>query len=226
MKARDLLKGQNIIVFDLEIKREIGEIFEGKAVTWNTKDLMGISVGVAFDYLKMDFDVFMFDNLPDLIHRLNSADLITGFNIDGFDIPLLRATPGLPALNVILPTWDMLYWSRRAMGWTPDKFFPKNMKLDNHLIGTFGHHEVKTASGAEAPQMYKAKQIGRLVSYCIADVRRERDLFESMIDTGVATTDTHGSHEIEHHPIIKSLLRESKIHKPLPEAPEIAFPAC
>ncbi len=76
-----------IIVFDLEIKNPI----DGVKVTWDDKDKMGISIGVAYSYNSGEYHTFMDDNLPDLWRLLKEAHLITGFNIKTFDIPLLLA---------------------------------------------------------------------------------------------------------------------------------------
>lgn len=168
--------GRRIIVYDLEIKEPI----EGP-ITWDRKDLMGISVGVAYHYLTGEFKVYMDDNIALLAAELHEAELISGFNIIGFDNPLLDATiaaKGELTRVLNLKSYDLLVESRKASGWTPAKQFPKAMKLDDHLKCTFGPQYMKTAAGSEAPLMYKAGDIGALVSYCIDDVRRECWLFE------------------------------------------------
>ena len=168
--------GRNIIVYDLEIKEPI----EGQ-VTWDRHDLMGISVGVAYHYLTGEFKVYMDDNIAELGAHLHQADLITGFNIIGFDNRLLDATLGAKGeLSRVLDlkSYDMLVESRKAAGWKPSMSFPKSMRLDDHLKSTFGEKFMKTANGAEAPLMWKNKELGRLISYCIDDVAREKLLFE------------------------------------------------
>lgn len=168
--------GKNIIIYDLEIKEPIAG-----PVTWDRHDLMGISVGVAFHYLTGDFKVYMDDNIAELAAHLHQADLISGFNIVGFDNKLIDATIGAKgdlARVLNLKSYDLLVESRKASGWREGQTFPKAMRLDDHLECTFGKAHMKTADGAEAPLMWKEKQLGRLISYCIDDVKRECMLFE------------------------------------------------
>ena len=197
------LHTQNIVVFDCEIK----EVVDGVQVTWDDKDKMGVSVACAYDYLTGDNIVFMDDNIDELVKRLNTAELVIGFNIDQFDCPLLNANC-VTQLIKDLPTWDLLLHSRYAHGWSKNIRFPSGLKLDNHLKGTFGSNMMKTESGGDAPLMWKQKETGRLVSYCLADVRRERILFESVIQSGLFKTDTYGERSVKAFPeIIETFLK-------------------
>lgn len=199
------LSGKNIVVFDLEIKNEIGK----NGVTWQSFEKMGISVGVAFDYRAMDYLIFMDDNIQELRRRLATSDLVVGFNITGFDLPLLAASTEKVEKNQNLEIYDILYWSRISVGWNdPDapqdpilghrtSRFPSGLKLDDHLEGTFGKEHMKTANGAEAPLMWQRKELGRLTSYCLADVKRERQLFEHVVKGLPVKTATHGVRILE-----------------------------
>ncbi len=183
--------GLNIVVYDLETKNPV----EG-AVTWNRKDLMGISVGVAFHYLTMEFKVFMDDNLEELVVLLEQADIVSGFNIVSFDNELINATAKEKYTKQ--NSYDMLIESRLAFGWLPELPYPKGMRLDDHLFGTFGEDFMKTADGAQAPVMYQNKQLGKLVSYCIDDVKRECMLFEHVWSGQKVTTQLHGPRLLVH----------------------------
>lgn len=193
------LAGQNIIVFDCEIKEEI----DGKIVTWGTPEKMGVSVAVSFDYLTMDYNVYLDDNLPELYERINNADMVSGFYTLGFDIPLLNATrlfgpDGGELLKKPLRIdnhYDMLYWSRRATGWNDGQKFPSNMRLDNHLEAMFGIK--KTQDGADAPKFWQRKELGKLISYCVADVTREKRLFEHIWNLGWVKTAQYGQKIIQ-----------------------------
>lgn len=187
--------GRNIIVYDLEIKEPI----EGQ-VTWDRHDLMGISVGVAYHYKTGEFKVYMDDNIAELAAHLHMADLISGFNIIGFDNKLLDATIGAKgdlARVLNLKSYDMLVESRKAAGWKENQSFPKAMRLDDHLKCTFGDQFMKTANGAEAPLMWKEKQLGRLISYCIDDVSRECALFEHVWSGKPVTTPMHPARTLD-----------------------------
>jgi len=190
MEQGDALRGRNIVIWDAEIKATI----DGVLVGWKDYAKMGISVACLKDYETGDLNVYMDDNIEELTERLNRADLVVGFNILGFDIPLLNATTTLKT-RPDLPVYDILYESRRACGGNPDAPYGggiKGLKLDNHLKGTFGQKFMKTEHGSQAPILYQTKQRGRLISYCLADVAREAALFEHIIIHKTLITDTHG----------------------------------
>jgi len=179
------IQGQNIVVFDCEIKNEIkGDI------TWGTHDKMGISVACAFDFRVMDYLVFMDDNIEQLIARLNSADIVSGFNIVGFDNKLLNACCQ-SKLSDKLPIYDLMIESKRALGHSDNARTP-GMRLDDHLLGTFGKEHMKTEDGAEAPRMWQRKEYGRAITYCLADVKREAKLFHHVWKGLPVTTPNHG----------------------------------
>src|SRR5690606_37086262 len=120
------LQGKNIVVYDCEIENDV----DGKEVTWDRKDKMGFSVGCLYDYLTDDYHVFLKEDINQLADRLNKADLVVGFNILGFDNELVRAQGGDLKPDSELKCYDILYYSRLSIGWTPDQRFPKDMRLD------------------------------------------------------------------------------------------------
>ena len=208
------LKGKKIAVFDLESKECAGE----NGIGWKDYDKIGISVGVAYFYETDEYKVFMDDNINDLADRLLFCDLVTGFNIDGFDIPLLSAITkkNLAPVN----TYDVLYYSRRSMGWDKNQRFPSGMKLDDHLEATFGRDKMKTAHGSEAPKMWKEARFGNLISYCMDDVKRERMLFENIYYQGWCATPTHGRTTPDIWPVLKAIIPNLEPPKPIiPETP-------
>lgn len=188
-----MLNGKNIVVFDCEIENDV----DGTIVTWNRKDLMGFSVGCLFDYRTGDYGVYFKEDIGRFADRLNTADLIVGFNILGFDNELIRAQGGPLKPDDELSHYDLLEWSRRSIGWTPAKSFPRGMRLDDHLQATFGSQFMKTEDGALAPKMWRDGRRGEVVSYCLADVRREKTLFEHVVTKGFAKTAMHGERKFD-----------------------------
>lgn len=184
------LIGKNVIIFDLEIRHPIGL----NGVTWNTYDKMGISVGCLFDFQVMDYKVYLDDNLPEMTKRLNSADLVVGFNIEDFDIPLLNAHA--PKVKEDVKTYDILWKSRYATGMKDPKFL-KGMKLDDHLLGTFGASEMKTGDGAMAPVWFQEGKLAKVINYCIADVKREAKLFHHIVKNGWVKVPNYGQLTLE-----------------------------
>lgn len=196
MQLSDLV-GKKIIVFDCEIENDV----DGTIVTWARKDLMGFSVGCAFHYATGDFEVYFKEDIERLAQALNEADLVVGFNTKGFDNDLIRAQGGHLSADDVLKNYDLLEQSRRATGWTHNKPFPKGLRLDDHLLGTFGEGFLKTEDGALAPKMWRDGEHGRVVSYCLADVRREKALFEFVVQNGYVITPTHGKKFLDLAPI-------------------------
>ena len=197
-RSADELRGKNIVVYDAEIKNLVGATVGGKKITWDDHDLMGISCVALFDYETMDYTVYLADNMKGLAARLNRADMIVAFNQINFDNRLLRSS-GLdlkPDSDLI--NYDILVEGRLAIGWSPGQRFPSGCKLDNFLEATFGDQFKKTAHGAEAPKMWQENRLGELISYCLADVVRERGLFECIWITGMAWTKEHGPHRFSH----------------------------
>lgn len=209
----ELLQGQNIVVFDCEIKEEI----DGGKIGWTDYDLMGISVAALFDYQSMDFKIYMDDNLPKLVERLNSAELVVGFNIEGFDIPLVRGTEACgKGLKKALPIYDQLYWSRRSTGWKDNDRFPRGLKLDDHLEGTFGKASMKLDHGSQAPLMWRQGRMGELITYAIGDVKREAMLFEHVWNGLPVKTATHG---IRQHQCPKEILKSFRANRGIMSKP-------
>lgn len=193
------MKGLNIVVYDVETREPIPNFQPGvyRDLTPEDYKFMGIASCAMYDYETDDYSVFLHDNVGKMVERMNRADLIVGFNIIKFDNALLRACGGELKPDSELPLYDILYWSRRACGWEEGGYYPKNLKLDNHLEGTFGKTQMKTGLGAMAPELFKAGKMGELISYNIADVKRERMLFEQCWNYGFVVTPQHGKKWIE-----------------------------
>lgn len=182
------LAGKSIVVFDLETKHACGT----PQVSWTNYKGMGISVGCAFDYRTMDYMVFMDDNIQEMRQLLATADMIVGFNIIGFDLPLIAAHTQPVEKNPNLEIYDLLFQSRKSVGWDGGGRFPSGLRLDHHLEETFGKENMKTADGAGAPLMWQKGELGKLVSYCLADVKREKMLFEHVVQKKPVKTKVHG----------------------------------
>lgn len=194
-----------ITVFDLETKNKPGKLKKGVLEAgadcgWGEKDKMGISVGISFDYTSGEYKTYLDDNVMELWELLVDSDMITGFNIVNFDIPLVAAQvinllgPGATekinrmAQELVSKSYDIFPVSKEGAGVTNP--FTPGFKLDNHLELMYPHL-MKTADGSEAPAMYKEGRMGELISYCIADVHRERLMFEHCWYAGWLMTKAH-----------------------------------
>lgn len=171
------LKGKNVVVFDLEIKKPVKECSKG----WASLDEMGISVGCAYDYRESRYRVFLDDNIQGLVDRLNEpGTLVVAFNHIRFDNELLRKSGFALKPDEELNNYDMLLVSREGARVQP---MTPGFKLDDHLkaIGL----PQKTGLGANAPLLFKAGKMGELIDYCMNDVTQEKTLFEWMSYTGL-----------------------------------------
>jgi hypothetical protein len=163
----------NIVVMDAEIKNHIGR----NGIGWKDYNKMGISVASTYNFKTRDYSVFMGDNLNLLPQVLRSADLVVGYNIEDFDIPLIENTPEAECSEPLnLKTYDMLKELRN----TNEKPLRGGLALGNVLVATFGDTFGKTEDGAEAPEMWQQQKLGRLITYSIADVTREAWLFSQI----------------------------------------------
>lgn len=163
------------VVVDVEIKKTIEETPGG----WESTDKLGVSTAVVYEFKSDRFLVYgdTEEELKELQERLKSADKISGFNIWKFDFPVIFGLPGRERVETLrTKTNDILRRIWRDKGLDPDSFSKSHggYKLDDIALRLFGRGKV--ANGAQAPMMYQHGQWGRLVNYCIDDVKLERDL--------------------------------------------------
>ena len=161
------------IVVDVEIQKTIEETPGG----WDSTDLLGMSVGVVYEYSTDRFRVYGPEDVADLRSRLLAADRISGFNIWKFDFPVIFGLPGRSRVGLLKGrTNDLLLRIWRSLGLSEEEFssLHKGWGLDAVCRGTFGRG--KTGYGGDAPKWFQAGKWGRLTDYCIDDVKLERDL--------------------------------------------------
>lgn len=216
------LYGLNVCVYDVEIFNCIGDEVEvvdlngtgetRKELGWGDLDKLGFSVACLFDYRDGDAKVYFDKDKGQLAERLNEADLVVGFNIVRFDNELLRKQGCHLRKDVVC--YDMLLETRQAIGGG----FVKGCKLDNHLLGTFGPHLLKTGHGEEAPRRAQAGDWAWVTTYCLGDVRRERLLFEHAWRFGTMATDVHGEKLVRHPSLLLPRKEKTNDHAPTPPA--------
>lgn len=171
-----------VLTWDLECK-------ENPAIGgWKNYEAMGISFGCF--HTDWDGKLHVFDEgaLGDLTDAMQEADLITGFNILGFDFPLLfaiwrlvrgKAMDDILRSSMLRKAYDVLADIRETAG-NP---FLKGWKLDN--VAKANLKAQKSGDGADAPGLWKSGRHDELCSYVKQDVVVERELFEVCRDTGV-----------------------------------------
>jgi hypothetical protein len=164
-----------IITFDLEIKKGFDEVPKGDF------SAMGISLGAAYLHWADQYKIYSEDNLEDFKNDFEEAELITGFNITGFDIPLIKAVGKRVGVEFDFPN-EKIYDIFADVKFSLNNHFPKGWKLDNIAQATlpFG----KNGDGAEAPKLWQTGQIAKLATYVLQDVKVEKTLFEFVLQNG------------------------------------------
>lgn len=152
------------VILDLETKYTFREFKEHKD--------LGISVGVLYDYKDNQAKTFMEHEVSQMFPILESASYIIGYNVNGFDIPVLQAY--YPGDATHFETFDLLEDIREKLG--------RRLALNDVLSATLGLQ--KTSHGLMAIDMYREGRLDELKDYCLHDVLYTRDLFDYGVKTG------------------------------------------
>lgn len=97
---------------------------------------------------------------------LESADVVIGFNSDGFDLPTL--IPYYHGNIRKLPSLDLLSRIKSSIN--------RRISLDSLAKQTLGTK--KSGSGLDAIKYFQEKQWDKLAHYCMKDVAITRDLYD------------------------------------------------
>ncbi len=171
----------NVLVFDLETRNNPAE------VGWKNFAEQGISYGCAWLSGCDEFRLYGEDRLHLLIEDMVQADLIVGFNILDFDMPLLKATaervndtpiPDQAWEPLLAKCYDILDDIRGALGTK----FAKGWRLDDVAKATLTCK--KNGDGALAPALWADGKHGELCTYVLQDVKVERELWRHVLAHG------------------------------------------
>lgn len=154
------LKHSHYLVVDIETQRSFQE-----AGGFDAFDKLGVSVACAYDSKTEQYTSYRENELAKLF-ELCERRLVIGYNIRGFDLPVL-ATYGLKVKNV--DAFDIMY-DLEAL--TRQRY----LKLEYVARGTLG--EGKSADGLQAIEWWKQGKIDKIIEYCIRDVEVTKDIFE------------------------------------------------
>ena len=155
-----MIKKDNIIVFDIETRNTFSDV--GARAHGGLR----LSLMVAYLYKDNSYRVYDEGNIKEFISLLKEADLIVGFNIKGFDLPVLQKYSKESLQN--LPLLDIMYEVMYSCG--------KRFKLDYLAEGTLGTK--KTADGLMAVEFFRDGRLDELIEYCRQDVKLTKDLYE------------------------------------------------
>ena len=100
----------NLVIFDLETQNLLQDVGGRTGI-----ERLRLSCGVTFSTERNDFTVYWERDAQALIEELKQADRVIGFNLIGFDYPVLR--PYAPGFNFAsLRTLDLLQGIHRTLG--------------------------------------------------------------------------------------------------------------
>ncbi len=159
------------VVLDVETKHafdEVGGYFPEKLGV----SFVGVCIREGFSG-KGEMQGFFEKDLPNLFPLLEKADLVIGFNIDGFDMATL--VPYYSADIYKIPTLDLLTRIKDSAG--------HRISLDAVAQQTLGIG--KSGNGLDAIKYYNTQQWEKLRDYCLQDVHVTRDLYDFGLNKGM-----------------------------------------
>jgi len=154
------LKHRHYLVLDIETQKLVQEVGG-----WDHIEKLGVSVACAYDSKSDSYLSFVEKDLGKLI-ELCEERLVIGYNIRGFDLPVL-VPYGLKVAKV--DAFDIMY-DLEAL--TRSRY----LKLESVAQGTLGVG--KSADGLMAVEWYRQGQIQKIIDYCLQDVKVTREVFE------------------------------------------------
>ncbi|MBU4360754.1 ribonuclease H-like domain-containing protein [Candidatus Parcubacteria bacterium] len=150
------------LVLDIETQNSFKDI-GGKS---NLKALK-ISLVGAYWYEDNKFLTFMEDELDELGKLIKQAELVIGFNLIGFDYPVLENYLKNINFNSI-KTLDIMAVLQKYLGY--------RVKLESVAQATLGTG--KSGTGLKAISMWRKGQIEDLKKYCLKDVEVTKNIYE------------------------------------------------
>jgi len=163
------------VVLDIETQNTFQEV--GKY----DPSLLKVSLLVTYDFATGEFRSFLENELHLLWPLLEHADRLIGYNIDGFDVPVLDTY--YPGDLKKLPTLDIMTEIEKKIGF--------RVKLDDVAQATLGTG--KSGNGLMAIEYFRRGEIDKLRDYCTQDVKVTRDVYLHGLEKGeVAYNDRLG----------------------------------
>ena len=149
------------LVLDLETQRDFAEV-DGRKL-----ELLGVSVAGVYSYTENKFDAYLEADLAtQLGPRLQAAELLIGFNIRRFDMPVLQ--PYLPFPVATLPMLDILEEVVKTLG--------HRVSLESLAQATLGRG--KSSHGLQALRWFKEGRFDLITQYCLDDVKLTKELYD------------------------------------------------
>jgi DEAD/DEAH box helicase domain-containing protein len=158
--AAEPAKSLHFGVFDLETQRSAAEVGG-----WHRACLMKVSCAVLYDSKEDRFIDFTENQIEQLIERLQTFDLIVGFNINRFDYQVLKGYSDFDFRT--LKNLDILEAVEKYLGF--------RLSLAHLASATLG--ESKSADGLQALRWWQEGRLLEIIDYCRQDVKITKDLY-------------------------------------------------
>ncbi len=149
-----------ILYFDLETQKSADDVGG-----WGNIHEMKLAVGVVWDSCEQEYFSYLEGAASQLVKKLQTADLVVGFNVKKFDYGVLQPYADFDLDEIT--TFDMLIDVNKKLG--------HRLSL-NHLAENTLNAE-KSADGLVSLQWFKEGKIDKIIEYCKQDVEITRDLF-------------------------------------------------
>ena len=146
--------------FDLETQKSADDVGG-----WGNIHKMRLAVGVVWDSIDQDYFVYEEKDAKILVEKLQTADLVIGFNVIGFDYTVLQPYSDFDLQEI--NTFDMLVDVKKLL----------NFRLSLNHLAQHTLNVKKSADGLMSLQWYKEGKIDKIIHYCKQDVEITRDLF-------------------------------------------------
>lgn len=150
----------NKIVLDLETQRSFDEV-GGRYM-----HLLGVSVVGIYHYPTEKYLVFEEKDIPKLDKMFQHVHIVIGFNLIGFDLPVLEPYLSFPLSK--LQSLDIMQEIVKVAG--------HRVSLNSVAQATLG--ELKSGSGLEAIKLFRKGNMKELKRYCLDDVRLTKEVYE------------------------------------------------
>lgn len=150
----------NIVVLDLETQRSFKDV--GK----QNLHKLRVSVVGTFDYLTGAYETYEEKDLIRLDQRLREADLLIGFNIRRFDLPVLA-----PYLFVPIESFHILDLMEAV-----EKERGHRASLESIAQPTLKLR--KSGTGIDALALFQEGKMEELKLYCLNDVRLTKEVYD------------------------------------------------
>jgi DEAD/DEAH box helicase domain-containing protein len=149
------------IVLDIETQNSFADV--GKY----DPTLLKVSLVGIYDSATDTYSSFLEPELPKMWPLLEAADRIIGYNLLGFDYPVLNQYYAGDLMK--FTTLDIMLEIEKKIGF--------RVKLDDVAHATLGVG--KTGHGLQAIEFFRKGEIDKLRSYCLQDVKITKEVYEA-----------------------------------------------